>query len=110
MRQLSYLWVVLFAFGCASQSLPQDQYEGLGFIQEKLDTSLTAIETAYRSGGISQEQKNNLLDSWFEVKRGESAALRVLSEGGAVDLTNLTGTLRLLIRELVFLGVLEVEE
>ena len=108
-RLYSYLLFTLFVSACASQGLPQDEYESVGFVQEKLGPALTAIESAYRVGTIDQAQKNGLLDRWQKVKDAESSVISVMANGGEASLENMSQLLRALVRELVLLGLLEDE-
>ena len=111
--QFPFLLLIFAALlnGCAGGERPQDVFEGVGWVQEKIDTAVTGIEAAYQTGGISQGQKNKLLDDVQKAKDAEAAALSAIQLGGGLTETQDARTLiRVLLRQLVYLGVLESED
>jgi len=102
------LAVALTMAGCAGQFRPADQPEAIGYVQEKLDTALTGISTAYQTGLIDQDEKNQWLDRWQRVKDLSDWAITAYARGsGSSFLDQARTQVRIMLVELVRAGVLK---
>ena len=105
------LILALFGLLAGCQSFkPENVPEGIIYVQEKLDTALTGISTAYDLGSINRDRKNKLLDQWQVAKDASDAAIiTYYTGGGTLELDNATALARALVAQLVAYGVLEDE-
>lgn len=104
------LALIGLTWGCQSFK-PETVPEGIVYVQEKLDTALTGISTAYDLGTIDRSRKNKLLDKWQVAKDASDVAIQTyIAGGGTVELANATNLVRALVAQLVALDVLEEGE
>ena len=97
--------------GCAGFK-PQDNPERIAWVQEKLDTTYKAIESAYEvRRTITREEKDYALSKWQPVKDASDVAIRDYALGeDDMSPMSVTRQMRALIRDLVDMGILEAGE